>query len=593
MLSSLESVDFSDEISEPTLETIEPTVEPTLEPTVEPTQQLTTEPTVEPTEEPTIEPSTSEEIKSYTKDEDGFYILEEDYFVNDSYDDGLKQSKVRFSNTLDESYVYPQMKLFVKDKQIPLFNCKTNFSQLWNGDAPQRMNNSVATIEMEGKVELKLQCNFAILEQCVIRPLSANIIPEIDENRRVISFEVTSPGQYSIELRSKRTLHLFVNSYQEFEHYKQESNLMYFGPGIHNKDNNNLIPDNSIISLNSNTTVYIDNGAIVQAGFFASNKSNIKIVGGGIVDGSVFDRSATKNTRLIPYEFNYCNNISFDGIITTDPAGWCYNMYFCNQVNLNNIKIISSRSNGDGVSIQSCQNVVCKNSFVRSWDDSLVVKNYPRWYDRSQHGTTKNILFENCILWTDLAQSMEVGFETVGKIMEDITFKDITVLHNYHKAPISIHNGNNADINNVKFINITIEDAAMGQGDGNKYLVDFSTEFSATWSSQHTTTSLGSISDILIENVLVLNAIDDAMFSFKGCIDTREGYNNSTHYINDVTLKDIYLVDKIIDENSENIYKNEYTNNIVFEKSGNEISGHIIDYIDSSEYGNNLLIETL
>ena len=137
------------------------------------------------------------------------------------------------------------MKLFVKDKQIPLFNCKTNFSQLWNGDAPQRMNNSVATIEMEGKVELKLQCNFAILEQCVIRPLSANIIPEIDENRRVISFEVTSPGQYSIELRSKRTLHLFVNSYQEFEHYKQESNLMYFGPGIHNKDNNRFPAEKS------------------------------------------------------------------------------------------------------------------------------------------------------------------------------------------------------------------------------------------------------------------------------------------------------------------------------------------------------------
>ena len=136
-------------------------------------------------------------VKEYQKDENGFYILEDDYFVNDSYDDGLKQSKVRFSNTLDESYVYPQMKLFVKDKQIPLFNCKTNFSQLWNGDAPQRMNNSVATIELEGKVELKLQCNFAILEQCVIRPLSANIIPEIDENRRVISFEVTSPGQYS------------------------------------------------------------------------------------------------------------------------------------------------------------------------------------------------------------------------------------------------------------------------------------------------------------------------------------------------------------------------------------------------------------
>ena len=98
----------------------------------------------------------------------------------------------------------------------------------------------------------------------------------------------------------------------------------------------------------------------VFAAFFAHGGNNIKIVGGGIIDGSVFERNANINIQTIPYEFNYCSNLMFKGIVTTDPAGWCYNIYYCDAVVLDNIKIISSRSNGDGVSIQSCKNVTCK-----------------------------------------------------------------------------------------------------------------------------------------------------------------------------------------------------------------------------------------
>ena len=72
------------------------------------------------------------------------------------------------------------------------------------------------------------------------------------------------------------------------------------------------------------------------------NKNNIKIVGGGIIDGSTFERDANKNIQSIPYDFNYCNNITFKGIATLDPAGWCYNIYFCKDVYFDNIKIINS-----------------------------------------------------------------------------------------------------------------------------------------------------------------------------------------------------------------------------------------------------------
>ena len=40
--------------------------------------------------------------KEYQKDEEGFFILEDDYFKNTSKEDNKETSKVRFSDGLDE-----------------------------------------------------------------------------------------------------------------------------------------------------------------------------------------------------------------------------------------------------------------------------------------------------------------------------------------------------------------------------------------------------------------------------------------------------------------------------------------------------------
>ncbi|MDE7213210.1 MAG: hypothetical protein K2N42_01360, partial [Anaeroplasmataceae bacterium] len=418
---------------------------------------------------------------------------------------------------------------------------------------------------------------------CKISPLQADIPYSIDEDRRVVTFTIKQAGQYTIEFRSKRTLHLFVNEYKQYDSYKDANNLIYFGPGVHTAKNSKYISSDNYIHLKSNQTVLIDLGAVLECGFIASNASNFKIVGSGIITGAQFDRSATKGSRLIPYDFSNCRNFEIRGITTLDPAGWCYNIYFCKDVELDNIKIISSRSNGDGVSLQSCQDVVCENSFVRSWDDSLVVKNYPVWNTSSQ-GTTKNILFSNCVLWTDLAQSMEIGFETIGSVMENIVFDDIIVIHNYHKAPISIHNGNNANLKIVRFQNITIEDAYMGLGDGSKYLIDFSTEFSATWSTNHMVTSLGTIDDVLIKNVLVSSGIDKPLISLRGCIDTRAGYGNSIHKITNVTFEDVYVYDKLVDKDFDGLSM-QYTEGIQFKKVLSKATGANYMIKNSNQYG--------
>ncbi len=540
---------------------------------------------VEPGED--IDPETP---TTYQKDEEGFYILEENYFsYSEDSGDTKTKNEVVIPKNAEEVTKYNQLRMYIGDKQVPVYNVKTNMSQSWTPDAANRQNNSYATFGLKGKVTVKLQASFAFLNQIAIRPSNKQVPYEVDNARRVLSFTISDIGQYTIEMRSGRTLHLFVEDPTIMDN--SNSSVIYFEPGVHKHSNDSRINSGNTINLYSNQKVYLAPGAFVYGKFIANSASNIQIYGPGYVDGSIFERDANKGSVLVPIEFNYCSNITLKDFACVDPAGWCFNMYFCNGVTIDNVKVISSRSNGDGISIQSCQNVNVTNSFLRTWDDSLVVKNYPQWSDRNNEGTTRSIHFSNCLIWTDLAQSMEIGYECVGQVMDDITFDNIVVLHNYHKAIFSIHNGNNANITNVKFTNITVEDASTGKGDGNKYLVDFKNVFSSTWSTNHKTTSLGSVNGVTVSNVLVKDGIYNPVILVEGTLENRSDYPREGHYVSNVTFNDFYLYDKVITKTNCNYQTNQYTNNINFTSSGNPITGATYTPKDVNGYGNNIIFK--
>ena len=527
------------------------------------------------------------ETSIYKKDEQGFYILEKDYF---SYTEDTSDKKTKnevFIPTDEQSVAkYPQLRMYIGNKQVPVYNVKTNMSQTWAGDAPSRQNNAYATFGLKGKVTVKLQASFSFLNNVTIRPSNRNVPFTIDSERRVLSFTITEIGQYTIEMRSGRTLHLFVEDISIMTN--NDSSAMYFAPGVHTRKNDNRINSSNTINLSSNQKVYIAPGAFIYGKFYANNVSNIVISGPGYVDGSSFDRNANKGTVTVPIDINNSSNVVLKDFACIDPAGWCFNMFFINGLTIDNVKVISSRSNGDGISIQSCQNVEVINSFLRTWDDSLVVKNYPSW-NKSVEGTTRSVHFSNCLIWTDLAQSMEIGYECVGEVMDDITFDNIVVLHNYHKAVFSIHNANNANITNVRFSNITVEDANMGHGDGNNYLVDIRNLFNATWSTNHKITTLGSINGVTIENVKVISGISSPAIVVKGTVENRSEFAKTEHIVSNVTIKDFYLYDKVITKTNCNYQTNQYTNNINFTSTGNVVTGATYNPSDISEYGNNIV----
>ncbi|HEX2945182.1 MAG TPA: glycosyl hydrolase family 28 protein [Clostridia bacterium] len=370
----------------------------------------------------------------------------------------------------------------VDGKPVFTYATAVNFNRAWSQN-PKTEKTPVAYFDFSGTVTVKVRTPGVKIEAVTIRPLSLGIKPVIKDD--TLSFRLDKPAKLTIEINNNlhRAIHLFANPIETDPPKEGDPDVVYFGPGIH---------DVGKIEVQSNQTVYIAGGAVVHGFIKATGLDNVKIIGRGIIDGSVYDRW---KDGFVPIDLQKCTNCTVDGITILDPAAWALNVFTCENITIDNVNIITARSNGDGITTQSCRNLTASNCFVRGWDDNLVVKGYD--------GDVSGITFDNIILWTDLAQSCEVGYETRANIIEDVAFKNITVLHNFHKPVLSIHNSDQALVRNVSYSNIVVEDAQMGQGDGagSNFLIDIMIAESQ-WSQSETR---GNVRDITYDNIKVLD----------------------------------------------------------------------------------------
>ncbi|HWS30212.1 MAG TPA: glycosyl hydrolase family 28 protein [Clostridia bacterium] len=379
----------------------------------------------------------------------------------------------------------------VNDTPLFVYNMPVNNSHSWvNAGDPPVAYCPMAYYDCDGRAKVTITLDEAV-ESTVVRPLSAEIKPKIEGN--TVSFYVEKPGQYVAEFNGSvvNAAHLFVNPVETDVPDVNDENVRYIGPGLW---------DIGSISLKSGQTLYIAGGAVVYGAVQAKEAENVTVCGRGILDGSIYESWTHKNTvARVPINLTSCKNASVEGVILLNPNAWAVSALSCEDSFIDNIKIVTSRQNGDGISLQSCKGFTVSGSFVRSWDDSLVIKNY--------EGSSDGVTFRNMVLWTDLAQSMEVGYETNKGLwpkveIRNILFENITVLHNFHKPVMSIHNGDDATVKDVIFRNVTVEDAQMGRGDAgeNNQLIEVNIA-STTWSS---TRARGQVMDILFENIAVL-----------------------------------------------------------------------------------------
>lgn len=436
-------------------------------------------------------------------------------------------------------------KISVQDKPLFVYDCPVNNTHAWVGNEVMTPDYvPMSYFDFEGKVNVKIRLDKEqTLENVVVRPLSSGIRPIISGN--TVSFAIKNPGQYSIEYNNdiKKTVFLFANPLETDAPDKNDGNVRYLGPGVW---------DIGDITLEDGQTLYVAGGAYVYGTANASNAANVSVKGRGVIDGSQYPGWLTPgSTAKVPVNFSSVEKPAVDGIILMNPNAWSLNCLSCSGGRISNVKIISSRQNGDGITLQSCSSMSITDSFVRSWDDSLVVKNY--------EGDTNQIKFSHILIWTDLAQSCEIGYETnkgnrARSTISGVVFDSITVLHNFHKPVISIHNSDDATVRKIEYSNIVVEDASMGQGDAgaNNQLIDF-TIMQSGWS---TTKGRGVIRDISLNDIRVLGgeAVSSRMMGF-----------DRTHRIENVTISGLEILGRKIKSAGEaELAQNEFVSGVVF-----------------------------
>lgn len=439
-----------------------------------------------------------------------------------------------------------KLKAYVESEELFVYDTRVNHNRIFSFSYSQAKG-QVVNFDFEGKVHMRVEITGATaLTDVVIRPLSYEVNPVVSGN--TVEFDLQYSANYTLEYNdgtvtdaADNALHIFANPIEEnpITADNVPDNVIYIGPGVYSA---------SAIPMKSNQTLYLAGGAYVYGQVRAENLENITIRGRGIISGEIYDRKADAEYTL-PIELRFCKNVKIEGITLLDPAGWAVTLYHSEDVNIDNLKIITARGNGDGISVQSCKNVKVTGGFVRTFDDSLVVKNTDR-------GNTENIIFDNVVVWTDLAQSMEVGFETNGKIMKDITFKNVTVLHNYHKAAMSIHNCDDADISNVTYQSITIEDARMlgdNQNDGlDDYLIDITIAYNINWSKSD---ERGTINGVTFENIKILDMADTIVCRILG--------ESAQKNVQNVTVKGVEIAGEKIDTAEKlKLANNTYVSNV-------------------------------
>ncbi len=355
------------------------------------------------------------------------------------------KSAHKYKETISQEY-----KVWVNGKEIPVYTArisKMSFNRVWPGyqrDAGSQTDlvsfvNIVSDEELDFKVEPLFE-----YEKIMIKPYSKNISHTLEDKK--VSFKITQEGQY-VFLGDNFHHTLYIFNSRPIASPKKEDVTYYFGPGVH-------MPGK--ITLKDNDSIYVDKDALVLGCIYGEGVKNIHIFGNGI-----FDDCGEGRVNLNCYEaytngnikFYDSENIRVEGVLFRDSAIWCVNLFGCEDVILDGIKVFGQwRYNTDGIDIVNSRNITVKNSFIHSFDDTITIKGIDRYIDFNN----ENILVENCVLWNDWGNTLEIGIETLCPEYKNIVFRNIDIIRAGNVA-LSLNNGDWAEVSDVLYENINVE----------------------------------------------------------------------------------------------------------------------------------------
>lgn len=304
---------------------------------------------------------------------------------------------------------------------------------------------SLASFDFAGEVEVAVTGNRERIKKALIRPLNNGIEYTLKDN--TVYFRLSRPAGLSIEMNGDRfhNLHLFANPLQSGVPDPKSSDVIYFGPGIHEVKGGTL-------QIPSGKTVYLAGGAVIKGRLAVDEVRDVKITGRGIIDFSVKEGVRVANSR----------NVLVEGICLTQcPVGGS------DSVTVKNVKSFSYYGWGDGMNVFASNDVLFDSVFCRNSDDCTTVYATRKGFV----GGCRNITMTNSVLWADVAHPIHIGIHgntAQPDTIQNLRYSNIDILEHYEKQVdyqgcLAINAGDNNLVKDVYFEDIRVESIRRGQ----------------------------------------------------------------------------------------------------------------------------------
>lgn len=128
-------------------------------------------------------------------------------------------------------------------------------------------------------------------------------------------------------------------------------------------------------------------------------------------------------------EFRNCTSVEVQDITIRNSACWVQTYEFCNRVNINNIKVLSTSFwNNDGIDIVDCRNFRLTNSYFNTSDDGICIKSI----DYSKKNYCDSLYIANCKVRSS-ASAVKFGTALVSNV-RNVVIRDIEIYDTYRSA---------------------------------------------------------------------------------------------------------------------------------------------------------------
>ncbi len=416
----------------------------------------------------------------------------------------------------------------------PDFSVKVNNVDIWTeqvGDGGLESLN-VANYSSSGSQSITITAKSPIRKYS-IRPKSRNIKANVQG--RQLTFTIQGPQQIYIEIDTLPHLAIFANPPENILPDKNDTNVVYYGPGTYSP---------GVINLKSNQTIYIDGGAVVNANIRGNHLQNIKILGRGILNGNL--------------QIGNSSNIEVEGIFMRSTRGWTNTLINCYQSVYRNVKVFTYRSvwGLDGINPVSSKNFLIEDCFIRTKDDCIAVKSMERFggYTADDINTDSITVRNNLLVGWSHADGFTMGFEMHGGTMQNVHVQNCDILMSSGQGRTGGHSGFSivcdgpATVQNIRFEDIRVEDQIEYKN----------LEIIATEGRRYGTKGPGSIKGVHLKNIRWANANKPFVIA---------GVPNSI--VEDITFENCYLNAKVLSGTKDADFQTEFVKDIKFVLNNN------------------------